>query len=967
MAASFVLHLDHDGIMLTDAADGKVAGTVKLDEPDFDARVAALRALAGEAGAAEVDVVLPASQILYTETAASGLDAVADAGRVRAALEGMTPYAVDELVIDWREDAGRLRVAVVARETLMEAEGFAREYGFRPARYFGEAQAADFPGRPRFRIEPEADGSAGRAQGPTDEEPAPGGGAPASPRPEPAPPEPPTPPLSEASAPRDTPASATGRPPADAAARPKPAEAPEAGGAGARKRNDEASGEDGPREADTPEEAVTPVAARAPSESPSPRAGEPEPGPGRSAPAATCPVTAPTPVAGAAKAPAATPGNGGPPRVAAPAERPRGTAPPPPAGIAPSRDPEMDEAESLTVFGARRMHRAEAAGRGDGARIGLMLTLAALVLMGVVALWALWFDAGAERQTGAPDPEAGTVATAELDASPSPEPSAPAASAGPPPEAAEARDAARETQQGAPSNAAAERAAGTLADAPGPGEPASAEPEADRTEAAGGDATETPAGDAVTNAPAPAPSQDTREESAASAVSAPEEPAAEPPDETASRPPEPAGPSTAPSGDAAERTAAARPPGPAPGQADAEEGGAASTAATTDPDRFAPEQDRLADLRIATADPGLAGRAAPELPALQRRDSLPPAPENPLPFGTRLGPDGFVVPTEEGARAPGGYLVRSGPPPIVPPRRPDPGAALAEPDDAEGPAEEAAPEVRPRARPDEVAPPPGADTDQGAATGPSAPGEAGTQTAAVPDDLPARPRGRPATLAEAADAAEAQRLREERVAREEARAAAEALAAAGAPPRPEEVAAEGAELQADLATSSRFAVATAPPPRGRPANIAQIAARAEREAARAEAQAAARAAQTPERATPGGTTAEPAPAAAVQASATRARGPVVPRREQARPSVPSSAAVARAATERNALRMADVTLIGVYGPPNQRRALVRLPSGRYSKVQVGDRLDGGRVAAIGQDELRYVKGGQTQVLRLPRS
>ena len=35
------------------------------------------------------------------------------------------------------------------------------------------------------------------------------------------------------------------------------------------------------------------------------------------------------------------------------------------------------------------------------------------------------------------------------------------------------------------------------------------------------------------------------------------------------------------------------------------------------------------------------------------------------------------------------------------------------------------------------------------------------------------------------------------------------------------------------------------------------------------------------------------------------------------------------------------------------------------KVQVGDRIDGGRVVAIGDGELRYQKGGRNVTLRVP--
>ncbi|MFL4470671.1 hypothetical protein ACERZ8_12555 [Tateyamaria armeniaca] len=84
------------------------------------------------------------------------------------------------------------------------------------------------------------------------------------------------------------------------------------------------------------------------------------------------------------------------------------------------------------------------------------------------------------------------------------------------------------------------------------------------------------------------------------------------------------------------------------------------------------------------------------------------------------------------------------------------------------------------------------------------------------------------------------------------------------------------------------------------------------------------------------------------------------------PSIPSSASVTREATVRNAINLRRVNLIGVYGTPSNRRALVRLPNGRYKKVEVGDRFDGGRVSAIGDAELRYQKGGRNVVLKMPQ-
>lgn len=83
------------------------------------------------------------------------------------------------------------------------------------------------------------------------------------------------------------------------------------------------------------------------------------------------------------------------------------------------------------------------------------------------------------------------------------------------------------------------------------------------------------------------------------------------------------------------------------------------------------------------------------------------------------------------------------------------------------------------------------------------------------------------------------------------------------------------------------------------------------------------------------------------------------------PAIPSNADVSRAATERNVIRLRNVNLIGVSGTSSSRRALVRLSSGRFVRVTVGDRLDGGRVAAIGETTLQYVRSGRTVTLEIP--
>ena len=83
------------------------------------------------------------------------------------------------------------------------------------------------------------------------------------------------------------------------------------------------------------------------------------------------------------------------------------------------------------------------------------------------------------------------------------------------------------------------------------------------------------------------------------------------------------------------------------------------------------------------------------------------------------------------------------------------------------------------------------------------------------------------------------------------------------------------------------------------------------------------------------------------------------------PSGPIPGGVAQAATQENVLTLREINLIGVYGRPDQRRALVRLANGRYLRVGVGDSLDGGQVSAIGDNVLNYVKRGRTISLEIP--
>ena len=152
---------------------------------------------------------------------------------------------------------------------------------------------------------------------------------------------------------------------------------------------------------------------------------------------------------------------------------------------------------------------------------------------------------------------------------------------------------------------------------------------------------------------------------------------------------------------------------------------------------------------------------------------------------------------------------------------------------------------------------------------------------------------------------------------------------------------------------SALAVATAPPPRLRPRDFDAVVAQTliQREAARVTASIAINAPDT---------------SSAVEAALETETEPQVRPQDTPRLSIPSNASVARQATIENAIRLNRINLVGVYGAPSNRRALVRLSSGRYIKVKVGDRIDGGTVARISESELLYNKGRRTLSLSLPK-
>lgn len=151
--AAFALDLAPDGIRFL-ARDGDVwttLETARLEDPDLAARMADMRAEAvARAGADfETALIIPETVILYTKITAPEGETPTDA-HVAAALDGLTPCPVDEMVFDWRQDGDRLWVAALDMNTLAEAEEFAVAHGLNPCGFTARPSADQFPGAPDF-------------------------------------------------------------------------------------------------------------------------------------------------------------------------------------------------------------------------------------------------------------------------------------------------------------------------------------------------------------------------------------------------------------------------------------------------------------------------------------------------------------------------------------------------------------------------------------------------------------------------------------------------------------------------------------------------------------------------------------------------------------------------------------------------------------------------------------------------
>jgi hypothetical protein len=1092
MKPAFALDLSQDALTLLYRLEDGWAdlGRVGFDDPKLEARIADLRARAEALapGGVATKLILPESQILYTEVDAPGPDAAGRRAQIAAALEGRTPYPVADLAFDWSRSAGRVQVAVVARVTLAEAEDFAETRGFNPVAFVARPAPGQFAGEPFFG--PAAGAAAHLPEGARldrDQDPVRIVALPPG----------------LAAALGDTAAALGGiEPPAaeTAPAGPDNFAEPDISAAGpAETLGDTAAalGRIEPPAAETapegPGDSAEPdISAAGPAAAPETDVDLVPPPAGPDAPAAMPMETVPVPEAitaapGPELSPESTPDAAGEAVAEAPfiavddlvddlpegpaamtaddgaapgADRPQvpafasrrsgGPAADPAALLAeatgrlhlladepavvrpmPRPEPRLGPAADLAVTApdidvpqsgmaaedaAEGLSRRKGPGRaaltalpearhgtqaqlrarqgrqgvqgaaapgalgapsGQGrraaagrTRLGLVLVALLVLLMAAVALWSAWTGGDPE-----PEPQAALHV---------PEDTAPAVGADT--AAAEAGTAA---ESGAPDTpATAEPAPDPAVPAPDPASPSDAEatPPAAAMPAPAdpADAVTAALAEALASEVVPETATETRPESGPQAAETAAAPAVAPSVTSPVTPPAVAPtvtpPAVAPAATSPATPTVTPPAGTPPSETAPAEiappvwTGAPQAAASGAGDQASGQSSGAAVLAAATD----AGRAElPEAPgtlaagpAAAPTDAAPGLQPLPPPFGTVItfGPDGRIVATPEGVITPDGFTLFAGRPPTVPAAAPRPGVTVAAAAPAPASATTAtattgaAPALAPLPAPVDPAHAaktprlrPGAIVTRAAAARaaapipePAAPAPAADSPVAPPAATPAATEGALPAPVDPAHAARGPQIRPEAVIRraEAARAQAATVAAAAE-------AAARAEAEA-LANASRLAVASSRRPSERPSGLAKA----------VEAAVAAAVAAPPEP--------EPQPAAAPAPEPAVASAPAPaeidePEPTETVPNMPTTVTVARQATVKNAIDLGKINLIGVYGSSSNRRALVRMPNGRLVKVKIGDRLDGGQVAAIGDSELTYVKGGRSVTLKIMKN
>ncbi|CTQ48731.1 hypothetical protein [Jannaschia donghaensis] len=983
MTPQIALDLSLDGIaVLSRAGDGIWwrEGIVRLDAADMADGLTRLRARCAARVGEDFTTILiiPDSQLLFTSLERDDRDPKVT---IRTLLRGRTPYDIEDLAFDYVQKGDRLQVAVVALETLMEAEEFAAGFGFQPIAVMGNPTDATYPGLPQFgptgiaadllkgeRLvldvddgfdvipapnapamsddgvdEPDtnaaepADASPSDASdvavpvalpddtAPTDAEPAQDPDAPTFEETL-AQLDPPTPPASVMPAALIEPTEPSEPDPIDDdIPAPLPPETPPLSLLDSGRPEPTLPAFSTRRHADPPAKAA-PGAVR--SGRITPRLSGPVPPTVLKNPSTEPPIQAPpakdSPIAvlpaikvEASTAPQDPPETAPTPKVAARVKTPRPVVPnfgfrrtaadAKDAGPVPIAAEDQDlEAAALALPGLMR-EKAARPRKGGGAKLGLYLTLSLLALMAIVAIWSVLQGNGAATVV-ATDP----ATTAPLVPLPAPNGTA-------------------ETDATRIDDDVASLLPTTQPDTSTEG-PGLADTDAIV-------APPIPIGEAGVAALRSEDAEGTGETGTVST----DDTAAPETFETAGTFDEgPALPDVAvpQGGDVviasvdealAETETSPLPPAVTPDPAPVQEGPASPTPNVTQD--ATPETAPDAPVAVA---PDVDGTTTPRSDAVAETEveSGPPPVAAP--------DESLVTASADGTLAPGGYTVFSGRPGVVPVQRASttlaplaaPEAAIPEVEPEETPERAALRRTQPVQRPETATP------DAGSIP---APADDTPQIASgfTREELTrTRPAQRPETVNDAAaeQIAEAARVAAA-AASDERSAAVEAAAAAAVASLASQATAGTGTLAPASGPTSALALAASERPQTRPRSV-------ERDAARI-------VTQRREQATPAAASTQPAPTPAAAQSSQTIRS--------------AGGSVARAATQQNAIRLRDINVIGIYGRPNARRALVRLANGRYVKVEVGDRLDRGRVTAIGDTQVVYQRGGRNVALTLPNS
>ncbi len=369
------------------------------------------------------------------------------------------------------------------------------------------------------------------------------------------------------------------------------------------------------------------------------------------------------------------------------------------------------------------------------------------------------------------------------------------------------------------------------------------------------------------------------------------------------------------------------------------------------------DQDEIFLAAMDAPPPILDAHALPTPPATT--DAPPAAPMLPPAPGTvyQFDAQGLLVPTPEGILSPDGVMLFSGKPPLVPPTR---SAA------AETAAAAVAPVAPPTTDPTTAA---DASLVTAGETGVAVPeGTAEAPVTVVPSD-PAmagfRPKPRPEGLVVPDDGASLDAGTGVEVATLRPLPRPSSVSAAAAAANPDsavaDLGAQGASLaaQAEASLAEAEALEAANPsivaismrPAARPSDLS-----------RAVEAAVAAAVREP----------EPVAEAEVELAAANTSSDEhaeidEPETDGAAPAIPTKASVAKQATYDNAINLSKINLIGTFGTSSKPYALIRQANGKYKKVKVGDKIDGGVVKAITENEVRYQKGGKLVTLKMPKA